>query len=96
MIQDGHEARLDLEEHGRVRQRIWFDSQERWVRRVEWEGSGMGFQATLNRDQSMTLTVPDRMITLHVRYHERTLGVGLPLARFRMELPEGTSVTRIP
>lgn len=96
LIQDGHEARLDLEEHGRVGQRIWFDPQERWVRRVEWEASGMGFQVTLNRDQSMALTVPDRMITLHIRYYERTLGVGLPLARFRVELPEGTSITRIP
>ena len=96
LVEERVEIRLDLQQEGGWRQRIWLDPLHRRPRRVEWEGPEIRGEATFADDQSLTLTIPDRQATLGLRYRERALGVGLPLARFRVELPASTSVTRVP
>ena len=56
----------------------------------------MRIEAILGSDHGVTLRIPERGMTLSLHYQERDLDVGLPPARFRVELPEGTPVTRIP
>ncbi len=96
LVHEGDHVRLDLQQEGALMQRIWFDLLGREPRRVKWEGRGVRVEAILGPDHGVTLRIPERGTTLSLRYQERDLGVGLPPARFRVELPEGTPVTRIP
>jgi len=56
----------------------------------------MRLHASLGPGDAVTLVVPDRQVSLRLRYQSRALGVGLPLARFRVELPEGAGVIHAP
>lgn len=96
LVREGDHWRLDLRQDGAFMQRIWLDPLGRQPWRVEWEGGGMRIEAILGSDHGVTLRIPERGMTLSLHYQERDLDVGLPPARFRVELPEGTPVTRIP
>ena len=96
LVPEGEQLRLDLRQEGGFVQRIWFDPLERRARRAEWEGQGTRLEAIVGTDHRVTLKVPDQGTSLSLRYQERALDVGLPLERFRVTLPEGASVTRLP
>jgi len=96
LVRGPEDLRLELQDGEGVVQRIWLDRLERRVQRVEWERRTMRLHASLGPGDTVTLVVPDRQVSLRLRYQSRALGVGLPLARFRVELPEGAGVIHAP
>lgn len=95
LVPGSDDLRLTLQDGG-VIQRIWLDRLDGRARRVEWERPGIRLHASLGPGDTVTLVVPERQTALRLRYQSRVTGVGLPLARFRVELPEGARVIRVP
>jgi outer membrane lipoprotein-sorting protein len=96
LLRGPDEWRLELQDGDGAVQRIWLDQREGRARRVEWERPGLHLHASLGPDDTVTLVVPERQISLRLRYQTRATSVGLSLARFRVELPDGAWVTRVP